>query len=72
MLTKVERGKEVKKVSTKPVTLLVRGAATITLDQSMRSTRRKLARGSIAEDWRAIGDDLRCAMRDGRGEQAFG
>jgi hypothetical protein len=42
---------------------LVAGVATITIDQSMRFSRKRMESGSIKSDWEAVGRDLKGSVR---------
>jgi hypothetical protein len=42
---------------------LVAGAATISIDQTMRLARKQMASGSIQSDWEAVGRDLARSVR---------
>lgn len=44
--------------------MLLSGAGTITIDQTMISSRRQVASGSLRGDWKSVGRDIAGAIRD--------
>ena len=44
------------------ISLMLSGAATITFDQSMAKVKLRSTREALAEDWRAVGRDMKRAL----------
>ena len=44
--------------------LMVSGAATINIDQSLRLVRKQISEGSPKEDWKAVGRDIAKAISE--------
>jgi hypothetical protein len=44
--------------------ILLSGAGTISIDQTMIRSRRQLASGSLRSDWKAVGRDIAGAIRN--------
>ncbi len=57
-------GKSYRRNKRSDIELLISGAATIKIDQSMTISRRQAMTGSLRGDWKAVGRDIEGAVRD--------
>ncbi len=49
-------------------TLIIAGAGSMTFDHHMGRPKAVSTADALAGDWKAVGDDLRCALRHERGD----
>ena len=51
------------------VNLMLSGVGSIGFDQTMKFSRRRILAGSVASDWRAVGNDIAGAIDAVKGEK---